>query len=345
MTAPHEQLEPVSRRRGAFWLPGDLQRDERGPWQLGPAWVQWEAPAELTGRPALVLVHGGGSQSTDWMGTTGAAPGWADLAVAAGHPVYLLDRPGHGRSPWDPARLGARTPFPDYAGAAFLVPTDGDRAAAHTAWPWGRTPGSAQLDAQVASSSGLLLDAPLAQELDARRLVDLLTRTGPAVVVTHSAGAPAGWLAAARRPDLVRALVAVEPLGPPFLDLGPVGRLAGGLTCAEPDRTPDGRWAGLSGVPVCVVTAAASGRAAADAAVVRFLADGGVAVDSLALGDHGVAGNGHGLTFEVGNDRSFALVAGWIEQRLSPTGGRLPDARPGGSPSAPAGTGAPPSRR
>ncbi|MEU2349388.1 alpha/beta fold hydrolase [Modestobacter sp. NPDC049651] len=322
MTAPHEQQPPVHRRRGGCWLPGDLAHDDRGAWQLGPAWVQWEAPAELTGRPPLVLVHGGGSQSTDWLGTTGAAPGWADLAVDAGFPVYLLDRPGHGRSPWDPARLGPRTAFPDHAGAGFLVPPDGDRAAAHTGWPWGRTPGSAHLDAQVASSAGMLRDAALGQDLDARRLVDLLERTGPAVVVTHSAGAPAGWLAADGRPELVRALVALEPLGPPGLDLtrlGVTGRLDGGLTCRPLRRDDDGRLPGLAGVPVCVVTADASGRAAADAQTVAFLRDGGVAVDHLQLGEHGIRGNGHGFPSEVGNDRSFALVAGWLADR---TGGR-----------------------
>jgi pimeloyl-ACP methyl ester carboxylesterase len=309
--APHQDAAPVHRRRGAFWLPGDLQEDDRGPWQLGPAWVQWEAPAELVGRPPLVLVHGGGSQSTDWLGTTGADPGWAELAVRDGHPVYLLDRPGHGRSPWDPVRLGPRTPFPDYAGLDFLVPRDGDRAAAHTAWPWGRTAGTPHADAQVASSAGLLSDMALGQELDARRLVDLLRRTGPAVLVAASAGAPAAWLAADRAPDLVRAVVTLEPLGPPYQALGPLGRLSDGLT-AVPLTRAAGVLPRLAALPVCVVTGEASGRLTADRATVAHLRDAGVPVDHLELAAHGLRGNGHGLAAEANNAGSWALVGAWI---------------------------------
>ncbi|SFL17640.1 alpha/beta fold hydrolase [Geodermatophilus ruber] len=317
--APHELADPVHRRRGAFWLPGDLQHTDGRPWQLGPAWVQWEAPAELTGRPPIVFVHGGGSQSTDWLGTTGAPVGWAELAVRAGYPVYLLDRPGYGRSPWDPARLGGKTPFPDYPGLELLVPRDEARAAAHTAWPWGRTAGSPHADAQVASSSGMLRDLALSQELDARRLVDLLDRTGPAVLVAASAGAPSGWLAADRRPGRVRAVVALEPLGPPHRDLGPLGRLSEGLTAVPLTRSADGTALPcLATVPVCVVTAEASGRAEADRSSVRFLRDAGVPVDHLDLVEHGVTGSGHGLAHEENNADAWALVASWIEDRLGP---------------------------
>jgi pimeloyl-ACP methyl ester carboxylesterase len=317
---PHELAGPVHLRRGGFWLPGDLQDDADGPWQLGPAWVQWEAPAELTGRPPMVFVHGGGGQSTDWLGTTGAPRGWADLAVEDGHPSYLLDRPGHGRSPWDPARLGPKTAAPDYRGLeAVFVPRGGARAAAHTAWPWERTPGTPQVDAQVASSGGMLTDTALGHALDARRLVDLLHRTGPAVVVVHSAGAPAGWLAADRRPDLVLGLVAVEPLGPPHRDLGARGALTDGLTAVPLtwDRSA-GRTAlpTLARVPICVISAAASGRAPDDARTVQFLRDAGVGVDHLQLADHGMSGNGHGLVFEHDNHRAFAVVARWTRGHI-----------------------------
>src|SRR5688572_20662015 len=47
----------------------------------------------------LVLVHGGGGQATDWMGTPDGRDGWLDYFVAAGFDVYFVDRPAHGRSP------------------------------------------------------------------------------------------------------------------------------------------------------------------------------------------------------------------------------------------------------
>ena len=50
----------------------------------------------------------------------------------------------------------------------------------------------------------------VSQELDQSRGAELLDRIGPAVVMAHSLGGPAGWLIADARPDLVKALVEIE---------------------------------------------------------------------------------------------------------------------------------------
>ncbi|WP_336714475.1 alpha/beta fold hydrolase [Arthrobacter sp. USHLN218] len=336
---PHHSALARTVRTGGFFLPGDLQDSATGAWQLGPAWVQWEAPASGTNKCPFVFVHGGGGQSTDWFGVADDVPGWAPQAVEQGFPAYLLDRPGHGRSPYDPARLGARTGFPDYAGAAAVFvpeggsttagsakggsPTQGSTTAGSTtavnaAWPWGRAPGSAELDALVASSSGMLTDTALSQELDARRITDLLERTGPAVLVTHSAGAAGGWLAAARARHNVRAVVAVEPIGPPYRSLGPRGRLDYGVTAVPlaPSTSdaapPSGTCAPLGGVPVLVVSGDSSGRADNDAETVAFLDQAGALASHLRLESLGIRGNGHGLVFEANTKDVFAPVLQWL---------------------------------
>ncbi|MDR7084257.1 pimeloyl-ACP methyl ester carboxylesterase [Arthrobacter ginsengisoli] len=331
-SAPHLNNTARTVRTGGFFLPGDPQQSDAGPWQLGPAWVQWEAPADGAARTPWVLVHGGGGQSTDWLGIEDGAPGWAPRLVDAGFPAYLLDRPGHGRSPYDPARLGGRTGFPDYAGAgAVFAPEPAPEHAAesgpssshavHSAWPWGRRPGSPELDQLVASSSGMLTATPLSQDLDARRIVDLLERTGPAVLATHSAGAAGGWLAAARSPHRVRGIVTFEPLGPPFRDLGPRGRLDCGLTAVplaagasrplarqEPPLGPEP----LGGLPVLVVSGPASGRAGGDAETVDFLNRCGARATHLRLEDLGIHGNGHGLIFENNLNEILEPVLEWL---------------------------------
>jgi pimeloyl-ACP methyl ester carboxylesterase len=320
LNAPHQNNAARTVRTGGFFLPGDLQQSEAGPWQLGPAWVQWEAPAEGTTLTPWVLVHGGGGQSTDWLGIDGLQPGWAPLLVDSGFPAYLLDRPGHGRSPYDPARLGTRTGFPDYAGVGAVFapePAASGSHPAHSAWPWSRQPGSPELDRLVASSSGMLMDTALGQELDARCIVDLLQLTGPAVLATHSAGAAGGWLAASRAPHRVRGIVTFEPLGPPFRDLGPRGKLEYGLTAVPLDagagRTePPTGSAPLDGLPVLVVSGASSGRADGDAETVGFLNRSGARATHLRLEDLGIAGNGHGLIFENNINEILEPVLKWL---------------------------------
>src|SRR5258706_3480544 len=54
-------------------------------------------------------------------------------------------------------------------------------------------------------------------------LVALLEKIGPAIVMTHSQSGAMGWLTADARPDLVRALIQVEPSGPPLHDVDMVG--------------------------------------------------------------------------------------------------------------------------
>ncbi len=44
----------------------------------------------------------------------------------------------------------------------------------------------------------------------------LLDEIGPAILMTHGDSSPMAWLAANERPHLVKAIVAIEPLGPAF---------------------------------------------------------------------------------------------------------------------------------
>jgi pimeloyl-ACP methyl ester carboxylesterase len=198
----------------------------------------------------------------------------------------------------------------------------------HTQWPWDRTPGGREIQQLAASSGSLPADLSAADDLDGDRLAALLDLTGPAVLVTHSLGALGGWLAANRRPGLVRAVVAVEPMGPPFLDAPGLGALTWGITASplatEPPTTSpeqldgpgDGpRLIGLAGVAVAVVTAEASPFAPAAPAVVEFLRRGGVDAELLPLADHGVRGNGHGVMLEANSDDAVRPIITWITGR------------------------------
>src|SRR6187402_3808054 len=46
--------------------------------------------------------------------------------------------------------------------------------------------------------------------------IALLEKIGPAILIAHSQGGLSGWSWADARPKLVKALVQIEPKGPPF---------------------------------------------------------------------------------------------------------------------------------
>jgi pimeloyl-ACP methyl ester carboxylesterase len=359
--APHENAAAVPLRRGNFWLTGQVKYNGTVPMQHGPAYVQWEAPAQVTGAP-FILIHGGGGQSTDWLLTPDGRPGWAQLLVDAGHPVYLIDRPGHGRSTYLPEVHGPCLPPSGYDGthALFVPPEGSEQAKRHTAWPWPRKAGHPEIDAVTSAAGPMLANTAAAQAMDRDRVIDLLECVGPAVLVAHSAGGPAAWLAADARPHLVLAVVGIEPIGPPFKDLGPRGRLEWGPTAApltyDPpastpeelslrtresaqgqvhprveQREPARELTQLAKVPAAVVSAEASGRSLDDASTVAYLRQAGVTVTHLVLADYGVAGNGHGLIYEANNDSALQVILAWLRETVPATTSTAPAAARGQS--------------
>jgi pimeloyl-ACP methyl ester carboxylesterase len=204
------------------------------------------------------------------------------------------------------------------ASALFASPAEN-----HSEWTWSAAPGEPEIDQVVASMGALLADLAESQRLDGIRLAALLDIVGPATVVTHSAGAPAGWLAANARPGLVRSIVAIEPMGPPFVSIPGLGSLEWGLTSApvrmEPATddaslfgTPNGpRLPGLD-IPVAVVTGSASPLAVSAELTVQFLRAVGADAMHLPLQRFGITGNGHGLMFETNSLDTAVPIIEWI---------------------------------
>jgi pimeloyl-ACP methyl ester carboxylesterase len=292
--------------------------------------VAFEAPADPGVSSPVVLVHGGGGQGTDWMAHSDGTPGWADLFVDTGHPAYVVDRVGHGRSTAHPDVSGpVAPPFGYEAARGLFLPLLGSPGS-HSRWEGGADPGGRLIDRVVASASPMPRESAASQAADAARLTELLDLIGPAIVVSHSAGAPCVWLAAALRPGAVRAIVAVEPQGPPFSARMPGAALVWGITRAAlpfdpPANRPEDlerpyprrRIPGLEGVPVAVVTSSQSPSfEAAGPEIVAFLTAVGADAESVRLEDAGVEGNGHGLIFESNSDATFGVALDWLRRRL-----------------------------
>ena len=328
---PHSTVGgSVAHRHGHFWIEGESLGTPGGTVQRGPMYVEWLVPDEVTQPLPLVLVHGGGGQGTDWLGTPDGREGWAYRFVREGFAVYVVDRPGHGRSQYHPSVLGEPGPLMTWELAQFLF-AGPQVQATQTQWPWSREIGGPELGQVVAASGFVLADAAEGQRLDGLRLAALLDVIGEAVLVSHSAGAPAAWLAANQRPGLVKAIAALEPMGPPFAELPGFGKLAWGVTLAPLSLTPSvldpselhddiaGHAVdGFEQLPIAVVVSTDSPAAGFAAPIVSFLNDAGASAELLALSDYGIVGNGHGFIYEMNSDEAIVPVIAWITSAVHP---------------------------
>jgi pimeloyl-ACP methyl ester carboxylesterase len=338
---------------GFFWVGIERKQTAYGTVAAGQACIEYFIPQALTRPWPILMLHGGGGQSTDYLGTPDGREGWAKYFVRQGYAVYLMDRPGHGRAPNHPDALGPMSDLGAYEFiSAFFTnpsarPEAYPQAKLHNQWPGSGEIGDPALDAFMAGTGPSQVDMA-ASHLAAQRCgAEALDLIGPAILMTHSAAGPCGWLIADARPEHVKALVAVEPYGPPFTGMpGGRGPLPYGIAAAplrfdpplaEGERLPSVErpapapdlaacrvqaeparaLPGLQGYPIVVVTAEASWMAADNHGTVDFLRQAGANVEHLRFEEHGVHGNGHAMMLERNSDEGAALIEGWISRTLA----------------------------
>lgn len=319
-------------------------------------YVEYQIPADRKHEYPIVFYHGGGPHGSYWWSRPDGGEGWATLFVRKGYAVYVVDRPTFGRSPHfefvDGPKLmtsGLKAP-----GGSQVKKTPGFVSR----FPGVNEPGDPAYEQQRRRRGQPTIELPTgpnARAISAR--VDtmdraagaaLLDRIGPAIIATHSRAGSTGWQVGDVRPDLVKAIVAVEPNGPPFFNPPPVGKPEDeparpfGLTYAPLAFDPPvedvddfgelvqalpvsegatGCWMpengvprlkNLSRIPVLVLTAGASYHAAYDHCTAGFLAAGGVEVEHINLDDKDIRGNTHGMMLESNNAQIADLVEAWL---------------------------------
>ncbi len=330
----------VIAEQGQFWVGARPVSTRNGTVASGEQMYVWyQIPAEVTKPYPIVLVHGGGGQATDYLGTPYGGPGWATFLLQQGYAVYVVDRPGLGRAPFYPQLLGEMGGPTTYEQvmrvftAMDSAPDAHAYAHLHTQWAGSGRLGDPVLDQFMAGTGASMRNASQAWRVWRARGAELLDRIGPAVMMTHSAGGPFGWLTADARPELVRALVAVEPGGPNGLPLtyDPV--------VASPDElqtetvSPEGRGVDptpyqlqteparqlvrLQRVPMTVVVAEASNFNMISPGTVAYLAQAGCDVELMRLADHGVRGNGHFMMMERNAREALQPILDWLDRRVT----------------------------
>jgi pimeloyl-ACP methyl ester carboxylesterase len=340
--------------QGCFFT-GGTYADDGSDTMAGHMFVQYQVPAELSHPYPIVMIHGGGQTGVGFLSTPDGREGWADYFVSTGFSVFVVDLPGRGRAQGhESAADGARRPA--HTVAARVSDDTAQRpwpqARRHTQWPAGSVPGQTTFDQFYASQVSGTADVGRMEQEARHAGAQLLDRIGPVVLLTHSLGALVGWHLADARPELVRAVVAVEPNGPPVYDIRytsdavwyadgglarPWGLTRSPLTYSPPavsaeeltfvrQAAPDSpelarcwlqaeparQLPNLARVRIMIASGEASYHSPYDHGTSAYLTQAGVEHDFIRLADHGIRGNGHMMMLEKNNLEIAAFIRRWI---------------------------------
>ncbi|MDM0029948.1 alpha/beta hydrolase [Variovorax saccharolyticus] len=321
----------------------------------GAMYVEHLKPSRISQRYPLVLFHGAAQTSTNWITTPDGRPGWASYFLEQGYEVYLVDQPARGRSAWHPGFDGNVKNVPAQAAEVFFSASSElgkwPQAKLHTRWP-GEGPrrgrkGDPIFDQFYSSQVESLASEAETQTRVKAAGVALLDRIGPSIVMVHSQAGAFGFLLADARPQLVKAVLALEPSGPPIEAspvLGGIKQLAWGVSdiaiayspaIKEPtelrveketntDRPdlvacwrqtePARQLVNLRGIPTLVLVTESSYHAQYDHCTSKWLSQAGVKNDLVRLEDVGIKGNGHMLMLETNNLEIARWVDGWVRR-------------------------------
>ena len=346
-----EGIPTAVAQRSFFYAGGQYVGEPGKEVMAGQMYVERLAPREVRQPFPIVLIHGAAQTATNWMQTPDGRKGWAEYFIEQGYVVYMVDQPARGRSVWHPEINGKLRMFTarqietlfTAAGELGTWP----QAKLHTQWPGTGRKGDPVFDAFYATQVVSLQSDSETQTLAKAAGGALLDRIGPAIVLTHSQSGLLGWVIAEARPALVKAIVALEPSGPPFHNQAPNDPKARayGVTdiplaydppiaaadelVTERQSTSDGqglitctlqkgaprKLVALSQTPVMLAVSEASYHAPYDHCTAAYLKQAGVPVEFVRLQDHGLKGNGHMMMIEKNNLEIAGFVHGWLTKK------------------------------
>lgn len=191
----------------------------------GQMYAERYVPVRHTQPYPVVMWHGGVQTGTNFTATPDGRRGWLHDFLRAGFTVYVVDQPERGRS--GHAMSGGTTePMQRYGAERVEQRFTGLRkwqlwpqAGRHTQWPGEGVMGDPHFDRFFASQVEMLADRDEIERLNRDAGVALVDAIGPCILLTHSQSGPFGWLVADARPDRVKAVLALEPNGPPFREI------------------------------------------------------------------------------------------------------------------------------
>ena len=210
-------------RQGNFYIGGKYVESNGDLPMVGQAFVEYQIPQRQTHPYPIVMIHGGSQTGTGWISTPDGREGWAIYFLRHGYAIYVVDQVARGRSAYIGDVYGAsRTQTREYVMQRFSTSEKYNlwpQARFHTQWPGRGEPGDPAFDNYFASNVPSMDNREMQSRMNVEALAALLDRVGPSIVLVHSQSGQYGWPLAQARPELVKAIVAAEPSGPPVHDV------------------------------------------------------------------------------------------------------------------------------
>ncbi|HZZ09860.1 MAG TPA: alpha/beta hydrolase [Paraburkholderia sp.] len=205
-------------RQGYFFVGGRYVESSGGQVRTGQMHVEYQIPENQTQPWPIVLLAGNTQSGLNYTGTPDGREGWAQFFLRQGYAVYVVDQPSRARSAHNGDKEALRVVPSKMMERYFTAPKLAGlwpEAALHTQWPGAGVAGDPVFDQFMDQVYPSIAQTPLQEQLSRDAGAALLDRIGPAILLTHSQAGAHGWLMADARPGQVKAIIAIEPSGPP----------------------------------------------------------------------------------------------------------------------------------
>jgi pimeloyl-ACP methyl ester carboxylesterase len=358
--AAEDDLPLALARDGFFYVGGKPTTVNGRSYVVGQMYVEMRIPIKQTHPYPIIMVHGGTRTGTTFTGTPDGRESWAQYFARRGYAVYVVDQPGRGRSGYLAEAYGPQRLADGDSGQRRYLQQEKYRlwpqAHLHTQWPGNGEPEDPVTLQMVGSYVPEIEDFTRQQFLNRDALVALIDRIGPAILLVHSQAGAFSWPVADARPDRVKAVIGIEPNGPPVHSLefigapdwfkeGPVALSYGlssvplsyaptvanadelafvkddmpdgpGLATCWKQKEPARQLPNLQKMPVMVLTSEASYHAPYDHCTVKYLQQAGIKPTHIRLAELGIRGNSHVMMQEKNSNEIAAVIAKWLDQAV-----------------------------
>ena len=323
----------VLKAQGSFFVGGERVEQTQGELgNLGPGghiavsqmYVRYMVPQGGDGNLPVVMVHGATLTGKSWETTPDGRMGWDEYFVRKGHPVYVPDQVGRGRSGFNQAvfnnvRAGGTPPANQPVWLRFSD---------EGAWPnfrFGPKAGAAYPDNQFPVSAvdelakqgvpdvsfgGIPTPNPTLKALS-----DLAGQLNGAVLMGHSQSGSFPLAAALLNPAVTKGLVLVEPGNCPARytpeEIGTLAKVPILVVFGDHRDTP-------TGIPTLPTWQA---RFEACQTLISRLKSAGGHAEMLNPPERGIRGNSHMIMQDKNNLQIADLILQWLDERVSKRSG------------------------